>query len=116
MRDTKEVFESHLLFYLDWNMEADIEQNYSSDCILLTSYGIFFGRNGLREMYRCLENQIPEADFLFTNRSLYGELAFLEWQAESDDSFVDDGANTYVIRDGKIVEQTIHYTVKQREK
>jgi hypothetical protein len=42
MRDTKEVFESHLLFILGWNMDADIEQNFSPDCIVLTSYGVFW--------------------------------------------------------------------------
>ena len=115
MRDTKEVFESHLLFTLGWNMDADIEQNFSPDCIVLTSYGVFFGKDGAREAFRCLERQLPDADILFTNRSYHGDLAFLEWQAEADDAFVDDGASTYRIKEGKIVGMTIHYTVEQRE-
>lgn len=115
MRDTKEVFESHLLFTLGWNMDADIEQNFSPDCIVLTSYGVFLGKDGAREAFRCIERQLPDADILFTNRSYHGDLAFLEWQAEADDAFVDDGASTYLIKEGKIVGMTIHYTVEQRE-
>lgn len=40
-----------------------------------------------------------------------GEVGFLEWTAEADGGRVDDGADSYVIRNGRIVAQTIHYTV-----
>lgn len=116
MRNTQEVFESHLMFTLDWNMESDIEENYSEDCIVISSYGTFFGKEGIRKALELLESQIPESDLLYTTKVWRGEIAFLEWQAESDDFYVDDGASTYVIQNGKIVGQTIHYSVKARER
>lgn len=116
MRSTKEVFESHLMFTLDWDIDTDIETNYSSDCFLLTSYGAFLGRMGIKKAYSFLESQIPDADFLYCSKSFHNNVAFLEWQAESDDTYVDNGANTYVVDNGKIVAQTIHYTVKVRKK
>jgi hypothetical protein len=36
----------------------------------------------------------------------------LEWSAESATSRADDGVETFLVRDGKIVLQTVHYTVR----
>ncbi|NLE01411.1 MAG: nuclear transport factor 2 family protein [Fibrobacter sp.] len=115
-RTTQEVFDSHLLLTLDWDLQTDIETNYSPGCILLSSYGAFYGRKGIQNAFRILESQIPDADFLYKTKSVFGEIAFLEWQAESDDVYIDDGADTYLIREGKIIGQTIHYTLQKRQK
>lgn len=114
MRTTQEVFEHHLLLILDWDQIDEIEKNYSPDCSLLTSFGIFYGREGLRKFAKLLEEKIPDADYLYLNRLFYGEMAFLEWQAEAADSFVDDGAESFLIRNGLIVCHTVHFTVRQR--
>jgi hypothetical protein len=37
----------------------------------------------------------------------------LEWAYEHDIVRVRDGADSYLIEDGKILAQTIHYTVEQ---
>jgi hypothetical protein len=44
-----------------------------------------------------------------------GNVAFLEWTAEGEGAGVRDGVDTFVVRDGKIVAQTIHYTVEPAE-
>ena len=41
-------------------------------------------------------------------------MAFLEWAYEDSTTRVRDGADSYLIEDGKIVAQTIHYTVEQK--
>jgi hypothetical protein len=41
-----------------------------------------------------------------------GELAFLKWTARCPRAEVGDGADSFWIRDGRIVAQTIHYTVR----
>lgn len=38
-------------------------------------------------------------------------MAFLEWSAMSPHAKVTDGADSYLIRNGRIIVQTIHYTV-----
>jgi hypothetical protein len=116
MRTTEEVFDSHLLYTLDWDIDTDIELNYSPHCFLLSSYGIFFGRMGIRKAFAVLESQIPEANFLYTTKTVYNDIAFLEWQAEAADTYIDDGVDTFIISNGKIVCQTMHYTVKKRGK
>ncbi|NLW33828.1 MAG: nuclear transport factor 2 family protein [Fibrobacter sp.] len=115
MRSTKDVFESHILLVVDWNFDVDIEKNYSRDCVLISSYGTFYGKEGIKKAVALRESQIPEASFLYTTKSWYGEVAFLEWQADSDKTYVDDGADTFIIKNGKIVIQTRHYTVIHRD-
>jgi hypothetical protein len=46
---------------------------------------------------------------------LDGEFAFLEGCATSDSAEATEGADSFVIRDGKILFQTIHYKVHQRD-
>jgi len=114
MRTTQEVFENHLLLILDWDQIDDIEKNYSPDCVLLTSFGTFYGHEGLRKFAALLNEKIPDADLLFVNRVCSGEIAFLEWQAESSETYVDDGAESFLIKNGLIVAQTVHLIVNQR--
>ena len=41
-------------------------------------------------------------------------MAFLEWEYEDSTTRIRDGVDSYLIEDGKIVAQTIHYTVEQK--
>ena len=52
MRTTAEVFDSHLLYTLDWDIESDIELNYAPHCYLISSYGVFW-ENGNKKSFRC---------------------------------------------------------------
>lgn len=39
-------------------------------------------------------------------------MGFLEWTGHSAVAQIDDGTDSYLIRGGRIVVQTIHYTVR----
>jgi hypothetical protein len=41
-----------------------------------------------------------------------GEIAFLEWSGRCATARVEDGADSSWVRGGRIVAQTIHYTVQ----
>jgi hypothetical protein len=41
-------------------------------------------------------------------------VAFLAWTAEVEHARVRDGADSFIIKDGWIVAQTIHYTVEAK--
>jgi hypothetical protein len=53
--------------------------------------------------------------YLSHYRAIEGKMAFLEWAYEDDKVRVRDGADSYLIENGKIVAQTIHYTVEQKQ-
>jgi hypothetical protein len=68
--------------------------------------------NGVQELARLLAEELPDAPYTYTNRLVEGRIAFLEWTAEADHARVRDGADSFVIENGWIVAQTIHYTVE----
>ena len=62
-----------------------------------------------------LREKISGAAFEYTTQLVEGEPAFLEWTACSESVRVTDGADSFFIRDGLVVTQTIHYTVELLE-
>ena len=112
-RSAAEVFEDHLRLAGEHRFEEDLERNVSPEIIILERRGIFRGRAGARELVRLLEQELPRAPYVYTNRLVDGRVAFLEWTAEAEHARVRDGADSFVIEDGWIVAQTIHYTVEE---
>ena len=112
-RPPAEVLDDHLRESLLGSIEADVTKNYARDVIVLTSRGVYRGHDGLRELADLLRIELPNAKFSYGTRLVEGEVGFLEWTARSENAEVQDGADSYLIRDGRIVAQTIHYTVKR---
>lgn len=114
-RSAREVLEDHLKLARTWEFERDIERNFSDEIVLMTTYGVFRGIDGIREKARLLKEQLPGGRWIYKNIQVEGELGFLEWTAEADNGArVEDGADSYLIQDGKIRAMTIHYTVIPR--
>jgi hypothetical protein len=66
----------------------------------------------VRELARVLAEELPDALATYTNLLVEGRFAFLEGTADSGHTRVRDGAASFVIEDGWLVAQTIHYTVE----
>lgn len=111
-RSAREVFEDHLKKRQQGQLEEDITLNYSEDVVLLTGSGIHLGHDGVRECTRILQEYLPEANYDYRTKLVKAEFAFLEWSGTSKKGIVCDGADSYVIRNGFIVAQTIHYRIK----
>jgi len=115
-RTTREVFEDHLFQSVAGDIETDLERNYATDLVVLTGFGVFHGHDGLREANRRLQHELPGARYHYGTQLDTGEIAFLEWSAASDSARVDEGVDTYHIRQGRIRVQTIHYTLTSHRK
>jgi hypothetical protein len=122
-RSAREVLDDHLDLAKDWGggkdieriFEEDIRRNVSEACVVLTNRGVFRGHEGVRHLARMLAEELPEhRSFEYTYRAVEGRMGFLEWAYEDNYVRVRDGADSYLIENGKIVAQTIHYTVEQR--
>jgi hypothetical protein len=122
-RTAQEVLDDHLnlteRFGVEetWQriVEEDIRRNVSEDIVILINWGTFRGHEGVRELARMLGEELPEhRAFEYTYRAVEGRMAFLEWAYEDANVRVRNGADSYLIEDGKIVAQTIHYTVEQK--
>jgi hypothetical protein len=110
-RPAKEVLEDHWALADAGNVEEDLARNYASDVVFLTGFGTFPGHDGARTLHRRLQRLLPDARFTYRTRLVEGDLGFLEWTAQGKDAVVPDGADSYLVRRGRIVIQTIHYTV-----
>jgi hypothetical protein len=111
-RSAREVLDDHLKLAEQWDFETDLIRNFAEDIVLLTGYGLYRGIEGVREKVRLLDEQLPGGRWTYVNVMAEGEMGFLEWTAEADNGArVEDGADSYLIRDGRIHAMTIHYTV-----
>lgn len=115
MRTTTEVFQDHLTKRLADDLEGDIRSNYATDVIIMTGTGVFHGHDGVRHSARELARYLGKAPFQYDHTSIEGDYAFLEWTSRRKDRDVRDGADSFVIKDGKIILQTIHYSVTENK-
>lgn len=114
LRSAQEVFDDHLDLAGQHRFDEDIDRNVATDCVILERRGIFHGREGARHLARLLAEELPDAPYVYTNRLCAGRVAFLEWTSEAAHTRVRDGADSFLIENGWIVAQTIHYTVEPR--
>jgi hypothetical protein len=113
-RTFEEVFDDHLYLSEIGEYEKDMHRNYSPDTIVLMSGKTYHGYEGITELGKRLEQELPKASYQHQVKQVDKEVALLEWTAQTDEYEVLDGVDSYVFREGKIIAQTIHYTVKKR--
>ncbi len=113
-RSAEEVFRDHLELRARGEVELDIQRNYDPYVTLRRGDCVYRGPSGVRALARQLEHHIGDARAAYATALVVGEIAFLEWRVETDGVVVVDGVDTFVIRNGRIVAKTVHYTVKAR--
>lgn len=115
MRTTKQVLEEHLKLRQEKDLEEDLKRNYAEDVVLLSIHGTFHGHQGVRKSASILREEAPKAVYDYKNLLIEGDVGFLEWTGSSEGAVITDGADSYLVRNGLIVSQTIHYLVKPEE-
>jgi len=121
-RSAREVLDDHLNIANDWTdtpfdqvLDEDLRRNVSEDIVLLINRGTFKGHDGVRQLAQMLSEELPEHNsFDYTYIAAEGKVGLLEWTYQDSTVEVRDGVDSYVIEEGKIVAQTIHYTLEQR--
>lgn len=113
-RSPQDVLQDHLKRRKSKDLEGDLERNYAPDVVQITKDGVFHGREGVRKNAALLNDLLPDPEFSYDVVRSEGEVALLSWSAKASDGATScDGADTFVIRDGRIVAQTVHYSVRQ---
>ncbi len=110
-RSAREVLDDHLQLAAEGDFEGDLARNVAPDIVMLTGRGVFHGHDGVRELARQLMEEVPSGEWVYHLQLVEGRMAFLEWTVESGPTRIPDGADSYLIEDGKIRAQTIHYTL-----
>lgn len=115
MRTAKQVLEEHLKLRQEKDLEEDLKRNYAEDVVLLTIHGTFHGHQGVRKSASILREEAPEAVYDYKDLLIEGDVGFLEWTGSAKGSVITDGADSYLVRNGLIITQTIHYVVDSEE-
>jgi hypothetical protein len=108
-RTPEEVFAHHGQSLGAESLE-DIVADYSPDALLIVQCKVYRGLDGVRKVFTQLLKDVPQAKWELTT-VFADDVLYLEWQARSVGGHVDDGIDTFVFKDGKIVVQTVRYTV-----
>jgi hypothetical protein len=114
MRIPEKVFEDHLKRRFSNNGYDDVLYNYSENAVIISPAGILLGYEGVKQSLDDLHKQIPAASYNYKLKFFRDNFAMLVWTADSHPFFIEDGIDSYFIRDDKIVAQTIYYTVKRK--
>ncbi|MGY1807989.1 nuclear transport factor 2 family protein [Blastococcus sp. SYSU D00669] len=110
-RTTREVLDDHLRLAAEGALEEDLARNVAEDVVVLIARGVFSGHDGVRELARQLYEEIPSGRWTYGSTQVAGRMALLEWTVDAGPYRVCDGADSYLVEDGRIRAQTIHYTV-----
>jgi ketosteroid isomerase-like protein len=110
-RTPQEVFQHHAEVLIAGDLEG-IVSDYSDDAVFITPAGVLRGRDGVREGFAKLLEDVPNAEWDVPTQIFEGDVLFIEWTAKAASSRVDDGVDTFIFRDGEIVLQTVRYTAQ----
>jgi len=108
-RTPQEVFAHHGKALAAGDLD-EIAADYADDSVVLTAAGAARGKDGVREVFVKLLDDLPDASWDLRTQVFDGDILFLEWAADSVINRVDDGVDTFVFRDGMIWVQTVRYT------
>ncbi|WP_225335271.1 nuclear transport factor 2 family protein [Halomicrobium urmianum] len=108
MSATESVLDHHLAMFGEGDLDG-IMEDYAADAVLMTETDTFEGRDEIRAMY---EQLLPEFDddvvtFSLDEQKTVDDVAYIVWHAETPENEYEYATDTFVIRDGEIVAQTL---------
>lgn len=108
MSTTEQVLNHHLTSFGEGNIDG-ILADYAPTAILFTPDGPLAGVDAIRPLFEGLlaEFAKPGASFDMKHQAVEGEYAYILWTAETADNVYELATDTFVIREGKIVAQSL---------
>lgn len=109
----QQLLDHHLAAVRSGDLEA-LLRDYHDDAILLTTSRTRRGKEDIRSYFDSFFRGygLSGSQVQMLQRSVEGELALITWTAKSDLFELSHGADTYVVRDGKILMHTRAFGVK----
>jgi len=110
IRSTRDVLTDHLRRRATSDIDGDITANYHPDVVILHPDGESHGHEGVRELAHRLGryNGTVECHRLLAS----DQVGIVEWSGLSgwSGTMPMEGSESFVVRDGLIVAQTVHYS------
>ena len=111
---TKEVLERHLKYFGDGDL-AGLLSDYVPETVVFTPVG-FGGAGGAAKGAAALRSTFfivlaefakPGTRFDMRQKVIEGDYAYIVWEAETAQNVYELGSDTFIVKDGKIVLQSI---------
>jgi hypothetical protein len=111
-RSTRHVIEDHLRRRAAGDLEGDLRTNYHDGVVLLHPDGDLRGRDGVRQLARQLNRYECDGSFRCHRLITADEIAIMEWSGLGGrtDTLTLEGTESFIVRGGLIVAQTIHFS------
>ena len=108
MSTTESVLGHHLEMFGATDLDG-IMEDYADDAVFISQDGVLRGTDEIREMYAEL---LPEFDdesveFELDEQIVEDDYAYITWHAKTPDNVYEFASDTFVVRDGEIVAQTL---------
>ena len=110
-----EILKLHTIALLSGDIEEALS-HYADDAVLIMEEGIYRGLDGVRTFMQDTMDNVITKNTKHTTISVHieGDIAYAEWIAESDKAIIEYAADTFIIRDGKILVQTAAAVMKMK--
>ncbi len=104
---SKEVVMRHLNSFLDNNLEA-VLSDYTSESVLITQAATYSSLEEIRAFFVGLSMHFPQQKSSFELDKIVAndDLVYIVWHAKTPSLQVPIGSDTFIIKDGKIYQQT----------
>ncbi len=112
-RTPQEVFQHHAQALGAGDLD-EIVADYADDALFITPAGVQRGKDGIRAAFTQLLADVPRASWDLKTQIYEDDVLFLEWAADAAATFVEDGIDTFVFRNGLIRVQTVRYTLQRK--
>src|SRR3954471_16925679 len=102
MTSTAEILERHMTALAAGDVDA-LMRDYADDAVFIGGPDPIRGRDGIEQMFKAISANPPQIDE--QARGVEGGFAYIPWSS----AHMKVGTDTFVVREGKIVCQTVAY-------
>jgi ketosteroid isomerase-like protein len=110
-RTPQEIFQHHGAALVAGDID-EIVADYTDDAVFITPAGVLRGKDGVREGFTLMLEDLPNAKWEIPTQIFEGDVLFIEWNAVSEASQAMDGIDTFVFGDDGIRVQTVRYSLE----
>ena len=103
---TERVLNQHLTAFLEGRGVDAILSDYHDDAVFLTPQAVYRGKPAIRDFFLDFMANLPAGardDFELNRIEIDDELGYIVWSVNGAVSL---GTDTFIVRDGKIAQQT----------
>lgn len=104
---TRDIVLHHLASFQDNDLEA-VLSDYTNESVLITQDATYTGPEEIKVFFAALMIHFPKktSDFELDKVVVSNELVYIAWHAHTPSLEVSLGTDTFIVREGKIIQQT----------